>query len=295
MLLVDTHIHVLAADTTKYPIDPIGGIQSEWSKGNHLTAEEFIEHMSAAGVSQATLVQASTVHGYDNTFCAECCARYPEKFVGVCCIDPLLPDGADTLSYWVTDWDMRGVRFFSAGSSVAEGRWIDDPATFPVWERAQLLGIPIAIQVRATGLGMVRNMLRRFEGVNVLLDHLGGAVVSEGPLYTCAQELLQLARFPNLYLKFSTNNVRAASEGNSTPEHLFRTLIETFGADRLAWGTNFPGTTVPTPTPYKDIVEEVRRALSFLSAKESEQVFGGTARSLYPNLVHPIAKREVQS
>ena len=40
--IVDAHIHLVAADTQRYPISPIGGIQSEWSKGMQLTAEEFL-------------------------------------------------------------------------------------------------------------------------------------------------------------------------------------------------------------------------------------------------------------
>ena len=97
-MIVDTHLHPIADDTTKYPIAPLGGQQSAWSVGVHMTGDEIVEHIKHAGVDKVTLVQASTVHGYDNTYTAECVAKLPDYFVGVCCIDPQVPDAADTLS-----------------------------------------------------------------------------------------------------------------------------------------------------------------------------------------------------
>lgn len=41
-IIVDAHPHLVAADTKRYPITPLGGRQSEWSKGLHLTAEELL-------------------------------------------------------------------------------------------------------------------------------------------------------------------------------------------------------------------------------------------------------------
>src|SRR5438105_3837118 len=153
--MIDTHLHPLADDLARYPISPIGGVQSEWSRGYQLTAEQILEHMRQAGVDQATLVQASTVHGYDNTYCADCCVRYPERFVGVCCIDPTANDAVETLNFWIEGRHMRGLRLFTIGNTRLEDggvrtvqrRWLADPSTFPVWERADQLGIPVDVQV----------------------------------------------------------------------------------------------------------------------------------------------------
>src|SRR5579872_3409321 len=112
-MMIDTHLHPLAADTQRYPIAPIGSGQSDWSKGMHLSADAIVAHMAHADVDQATLVQASSVYGTDNRFVADSCPLYPHKFVGVCCIDPLLPDAASTLSYWVEQRGMRGLRLFT--------------------------------------------------------------------------------------------------------------------------------------------------------------------------------------
>jgi len=291
-MIVDTHLHPLANDPARYPVAPIGGVQSEWSLGYTLTAEQVLDYMAKAGVDKATLVQASTVYGYENTFCADCCARYPDRFVGVCCINPLAPDAAGTLRRWVEKRGMRGVRLFTVGSTrfpeiqaaAAQARWLDDPSTHPVWEEAERLRIPVDVQASWRGLDMVASMLERFPGVRLILDHMAGPSLDDGPPYRAAAELLALSRYPNLYLKFTTNNIREAAKGASNPSAFFSTLIERFGANRLLWGSNFPATRGSDAAPYTELVQEARTALARFSATDRDWMLGGTARELYPAL-----------
>ncbi len=290
--MIDTHLHPIADDLACYPISPIGGTQSAWSRGMQLTGDEILAHMRRAGVAQATLVQASTVHGYDNSYCPVCCELHPHEFVGVCCIDPLAPDAAATLWQWTEVRGMRGVRLFAVRAThfpdepatQLQEWWLDDPRTFPVWERADQLGIPIDVQTSPAGLGMVATMLERFPAVPVILDHLAGVPLDDGPPYDAAAPLWSLRRFPNCYLKFTTNTIRAAGQGLSTVQQLFTSLIERFGADRLLWGSNFPATRGSSGAPYVELVDEARAALAFLPGAVQEQLFAGTARTLYPAL-----------
>jgi predicted TIM-barrel fold metal-dependent hydrolase len=292
IMMIDTHLHPIADDLACYPISPIGGVQSEWSKGIQLTGDEILAHMDRAGVARATLVQASTVHGYDNTYCAVSCSLHPERFVGIGCIDPLAPNATDTLSDWIERWGMRGLRLFTIVStqfpedaaSAAQRDWLDDPRTYPVWQRAEALGIPVDVQISMRGLRMVAAMLERFPNVPVLLDHLAGVPLGDGPPYAAAAPVLALSSYPNCYLKFTTNTIRAASSGKSQPQPFFEVLIRRFGADHLLWGSNFPATRGSPAAPYADLVVEARSALAFLSSDEQEQLFSGTARRLYPAL-----------
>jgi L-fuconolactonase len=294
-MMIDTHLHPIADDLACYPISPIGGVQSEWSRGLQLTGDEILAHMRRAGVSQATLVQASTVHGYDNQYCAACCELHPRDFVGVCCIDPLAPNAADTLSHWIEGRGMRGVRLFTITAThfpdepatQTQGRWLDDPRTYPVWERVQQLGIPIDIQTSTAGLDMVMTMLERYPAIPVILDHLAGVPLDDGPPYAAGAALWHLSRFPNCYLKFTTNTIRAAAQGRSRVQPFFEMLIERFGADRLLWGSNFPATRGANDAPYVQLVDEARAALGSLPSTTQEQLFAGTARHLYPALVSP--------
>jgi L-fuconolactonase len=93
--------------------------------------------------------------------------------------------------------------------------------------------------------------------------------------------LFELARFPSLYLKFSSETVYAARRGKSTPRAFFDRLVGEFGAKRIMWGSNFPAT---NDRSLKDQLLMAREELSFLSDSDQRQLFGETALRLWPEL-----------
>jgi len=40
--MVDTHPHIVSRDTVRYPVTPIGGTRSEWSKERSVTLEKLV-------------------------------------------------------------------------------------------------------------------------------------------------------------------------------------------------------------------------------------------------------------
>jgi predicted TIM-barrel fold metal-dependent hydrolase len=244
-----------------------------------MTGEMLLSLNATAGIDKTVLVQAYSAYQYDNSYTADCAARYPDRFTSVCILDPTQSDTPDKLTYWVTERGMRGIRLFTITET--EGTWLDDPRTFPVWERAASLGIPICIMALAHQIPRMSTVLERFPNVNVALDHLAVPRLSAGPPYDSAQPLFELNRFPNLYLKFSSVNLYAARRGESTPEEFFSRLVDRFGAKRLMWGSNFPAT---NDRSLKDQFDLARKELSFLSQEDQRWIFGETALTLWPML-----------
>jgi predicted TIM-barrel fold metal-dependent hydrolase len=68
--------------------------------------------------------------------------------------------------------------------------------------------------------------------------------------------------------------------GKASPESFFGKLVADFGAERIAWGSNFPA----TAGSLKDNLAQARKALASLSAADREWIFGRTAQVLYPSL-----------
>ena len=58
-------------------------------------------------------------------------------------------------------------------------------------------------------------------------------------------------------------------------------LCDTFGVDRLMWGSDYPQ---HHREPYPDIVDLGRHACSWLNQADQERFLGGTALSLWPEL-----------
>ncbi len=89
---IDIHPHIIAGDTKLYPLAPLGGHQSDWSRTRPVTVEKLIAAMKEAGVEKAAIVQASTCYGHDNSYVADAVAPHPERFTGVFSVDVLAPD-----------------------------------------------------------------------------------------------------------------------------------------------------------------------------------------------------------
>lgn len=281
MKIVDSHAHAIADDHTRYPIVPIDGQQSDWSKDHPVTVEQLISKMDHAGVDRTVLVQASSVYGYDNSYTIDCVSAHPDRFVGVCCIDATVSDAPDTLAKMIQEHGMSGVRLFTQG----DPSWIDQDIAKPFWRKAAQLSVPVSIALPSSGLPKLARALEQNTDVRVLLDHLANSVVSDGPPYEQARSLFDLAQYPNLSVKFSTYNLHDAAQGDSTVQQFFEHLLGAFGAERVIWGSNFPASWGSgTDEPYQELVNLGRNGLSFLDEADLSLVMGDNARRIYPEL-----------
>ena len=202
-MVIDIHPHVITTDTVRYPNAPLGGHKSGWSQDRPVTVEQMIVAMNQAGIAKSALVQASTCYGHDNSYIADAVAAHPERFTGVFSVDVLAPDAPEKMRYWVAK-KLTGMRLFTAGSTMPnQADWVDDPRSFPAWQCASDLGLPVCMQMTAKAIPQLTNILERFPRVPVLLDHLARPSLEDGPPYTAAAELFSLARYKNLYLKLT--------------------------------------------------------------------------------------------
>ncbi len=61
--------------------------------------------------------------------------------------------------------------------------------------------------------------------------------------------------------------------------------MESFGANRVMWGSNFPGTWGKGPAgPYKELADLAREELKVLGEENQRWLLAETARSVYPKL-----------
>ena len=286
MLIIDTHPHVMTASSGRYPHQPVGGRQSDWSRGIELDGAAFAAMMDAAGVAKAVLIQTSTVYGFDNRFLADAVAERPETFVGVCSVDPLADDAPGKLSYWIRERSLSGARLFSAAADIGVLFEVDDPRLDDFWLRVQELAIPVDLQIRYSSIAAVRRVLGRYPSVRIVLNHVGGAPATGGPSYRGAAQLLELAECGGVYVKFANHNLDAADEADgSTAEGFLEHLVAAFGADRVLWGSNFPNTFGgATAETYAAMVSRALGTASRLGEDVAAQLLGGTAQSVYAGL-----------
>jgi len=278
--IIDIHPHVISTDTARYPLAPLGGTQSTWSRDRPTSFQQMIAEMDAAGVAKSAIVQASTAYGHDNSYVAEAIAAYPKRFTGVFSVDVLAPDAVEKMRHWMGR-GFSGMRLFTTGSTMpGQATWFDDPRSFPAWQYAGEAGIPVCMQMTPQGFPQLRGLMERFPKVRMILDHLARPQLVEGPPFAADKEFLELARYPQVFLKVTPINVSPKEWGKATPETFFGACIKAFGASRIAWGSNFPA----TAGPLSEILKKAQAAFAFASLADREWIFGKTAQVLYPKL-----------
>jgi len=236
--------------------------------------------MDEAGVAKAAIVHSSTAYGYDNSYVADAVAAVPLRFTGVYSIDVLAPDAVKTFDYWLGR-GCSGMRLFTTGSTLPnQATFFADSKSYPFWEHAAAKNIPVCMQMKQEGIPLLRQIMDKFPKVTILLDHLSRTPFEDGPPYAGAADFLALAKYKQVYLKITPINVTPKTWGKGTPETFFGKVIDTFGADRIGWGSNFPNS-IGT---MKEILTAAQKAFSFAKSSDQDWIFGKTALSIYPRL-----------
>ena len=104
--------------------------------------------------------------------------------------------------------------------------------------------------------------------------------LEDGPPYAAAASLFELAKYPNVYLKLSPRVFHESRKGKATPDTFFQKLVAEFGAQRLAWGSNYPSNEGTLPS----LLKLARESVASLSKTDQEWIFAKTAHTLYPVL-----------
>jgi L-fuconolactonase len=280
MPIIDIHPHVIATDNTRYPLQPLGGTQSTWSRDRPTPYQTMIVEMDKAGVDKSALVHSSTAYGYDNSYTADAIAAHPKRFTGVFSIDMLAADNVAKMKLWMSR-GFSGMRLFTTGSTMpGQGTWFDGARTMPAWQYANEIGMPVCMQLTPQAFPQLRGLIEKFPKVKFILDHLARPHLVDGPPFAADQEFLGLSRYPSVYLKLTPLNVEPKDWGKATPQTFYTALMKAYGANRISWGSNFPA----TEGSLAEILGKAQQAWSFATADERDWVFGKTALELYPSL-----------
>ncbi len=273
--IVDTHMHVWKIDPPRYTLEQT--LPDVPLPTTEAPIEEVFADQARYGVTHVVLVQPSTA-GWNNTYVVECAKAYPRTVAAHGLINPQSRDNAADLRRWMAE-GMAGFRLNLVRD--ADPVWVNAPRNYPLWEAAQELGAVVNVQMHPHQAGRLYEAAHRFPGVRIIVDHLGKPDVSEAPPYASYQSVLKLAELPNTYVKVS--ELRLASRTHQYPyRDVFpwvKMLYDTFGANRLLWGTGYPGTHRPLPLDMELAI--IREHLPFPLEDDKEWILGRTAMTIW--------------
>jgi predicted TIM-barrel fold metal-dependent hydrolase len=270
-MIIDAHLHVWSDDYEHYPF---ADGRTDAAPGS---TELLIETMDAAGVDRAVIVQP-IYYLYDNSYVADSLKRYPGKFDALGLLDRHAPDLVEQFEKLVVEDGFSGLRMHLGRP--------DDPAEWaapdqdPIWRKAEELGASFLSFGPAEKLPAVEPIIARFPGVKVVLDHIGGAPTDEEEPAPLLANVLKMAQYPNVYVKFTPQGHKSKEEypfRDTFPA--FRKIYDAFGPQRLMWGTDFPH--VMRGIGYVPALDIFREHMDFLTAEDKEWLFGKTALSVW--------------
>ena len=241
MPIVDIHPHVIATDNVRYPLQPLGGNQSTWSRDRPTPYEKMIEEMDKAGVAKSALVHASTAYGYDNSYVAEAIAAHPRRFTGVFSIDMLAADNVAKIKHWLSR-GFSGMRLFTTGSTMpGQGTWFDDPRTMPAWNYANEIGMPVCMQLTPQGFPQLRGLIEKFPKVKFILDHLARPHLVDGPPFAGRPGVPRAVALPECLSEADAPQRRAQGLGQGDAGNILLGADESLRRQPHCLGLEFPG------------------------------------------------------
>jgi uncharacterized protein len=177
--------------------------------------------------------------GGGNELLARAVAIYPQAFVGFAHHSPFDPQAVALLDDAVRRLGLRGYKILAP----LYDRPLSDPALYPLWQKAEELGVPVVVHCGVLGgrggiaAGpnidplVLHDVCRAFPTVPFIVPHLGCGY---------PKELLQLCwGAGNVYVDTSSNHewLKILPERLSLAELLGR-FRESIGAERILFGTD---------------------------------------------------------
>ena len=270
-MIIDTHLHVWSDDAERYPF-----AEGRTQVGGG-SVELLNQTMDEVGVDKAVIVQP-IYYLFDNRYVADCLRRFPGRFAAIGLVDPKAPDAVDRLEKLVREDGFGGLRIHSSRLD-HPSEWAA-PDQDPLWRRSEELGTCFIVHGPAANLPHLAPIIGRFPEVPVVLDHIGGAPTNEEAPFPLLSHVLDLARFPKVYVKFTPQEHKSAlpfPHADTFPA--FRRIYDAFGPQRLMWGTNFPG--VMKGVGYGPALEMFRDHVDFLTDDDKAWLFYRTALQVW--------------
>ncbi|HUE96391.1 MAG TPA: amidohydrolase family protein [Longimicrobiaceae bacterium] len=279
--VIDTHMHVWSADVASYPFaHPYSGDFSAPALAG--TVERLVEEMDAYGITHAILVQM-IYYGWDNRYTVDCLHRYPDRFRAQGLIDPTDPNRADRLEYWMRQ-GLSGMRFSPLYYRDSD-EWMNDRDGYALWERAESLGAVFNFFITTPQLPRLEEMVARFPGVKVVIDHLARVDLSGPDPEGEFTKLTRLARYPNVWAKVSELELISATREFPFRDTFpyVRRMYDSFGPERLLWGTGFPGATRAQAgrIPLEQEMQLIREEIPLFTEAERERIMGLNALEVW--------------
>ncbi len=267
---IDAQVHLWEADRPDRPYPP--GPPPHLSEP--MTAERFLPLMAGAGIDRA-IIAPPFMAGFDPSYALECAATYPDRFAITGRYDFDDPASPGRLPGWKAQPGMLGVRIGLRDPDLS--RWRENGALEAFWFGVEQHGIPVSL-FAPDGVTAFTQDVERHPGLKLIVDHLNLVTVPPDAWEGRVQELIALAKYPNVAVKVSALPLFSKQPYPfGDLQQPIRQVYEAFGANRLMWGSDQTMQIAHNTATYSQSAGYLEQALAGLaSADDLEWIFART-------------------
>jgi predicted TIM-barrel fold metal-dependent hydrolase len=299
--LFDTHAHLISDDWDTYrPKALRSDLPTPKRTDFTVTAEALIAMMDEHGVNEACLVQRGHLYGHDNSYILESARKFPGRLHPVVILDPQDPATPERYREMVKNDHVRGFRMAHTRPWILDTAWLSSPQAMEVWRTCAELGTPMTLILFMKQLPyllpLIKIIARQFPDLPILLDHGGmpfGMTQYEVRLAQEAGEEVHLPGpphfgidqtigifddVPNVHFKITEINMERLVAEDVRPAHIVRRMVDSFGPDRLVWGSDVGQSMLWN---YTEKAAMARAAADFLTAEEARKFLHDNAARVY--------------
>jgi L-fuconolactonase len=271
--VIDTHLHFW--DLATYGHD-------DWLKSSPAINRTFLPddvkpHFQACGVDRGVIIEAGRDVHRLNLWWLQLAAEH--EIIGAVAVGCSLEH--ESLPAWFDEYAQSpyfaGVRTTPAGPP---GEWSENPLTQRGLRELVRRDLSLDLLVGYEAFGAVGQLAAKYPDLRINLNHCANPPFREGQLDAWAAQLKPLAVYPNLVIKYSS--LLLYTYPDSSVERLrplAQLLVETFGIDRMMWGSNWPVELLGGS--YEQAFRTMQACVEPLTEAERAALFGSNAAKFY--------------
>ncbi|WP_373512929.1 amidohydrolase [Persicitalea sp.] len=262
--VIEWNAHIFSPDVKKYPLHPKAVYQPDVSIHPADPLAAYLKRLDEEGIDRAVIVHPEP-YGDNHRLMLDCLKREPKRLRGTSLFYPKDPEAPAKLAALVKEEPhIVSTRFHAHRGKEDYLDTFADAGVRALWKKAHELGLVIELHIGPNYAQQAGEAIKAFPGCKVLIDHLAEPHMGTGPEFA---DVLDLAKYPNVYMKLSGLNHFAKDEPYYESALPFTSrVIKEFGPERLVWGSGSP--------------KIVDVHLKGYSEKERAMVKGGNIRKL---------------
>ncbi len=236
--VIEWNAHMFSSDTTSYPIHPMATYVPDLSTHPADPLVAYLGHLEEEKIDRAVIVHPEP-YGDNHLLIIDCLKRRPNILRGTSLFypkDPDAPKKLETLVHRVPH--IVSTRFHAHRGKENYLNSFADDGPKALWKKAVDLGLVIELHIGPNYAAQAGKLIKEFKGSKVLIDHLAEPHLGSAVEYA---EVLDLAKYPNVYMKLSGLD-HFAEDGPYYESALpfTKRVIQEFGPERMVWGSGKP-------------------------------------------------------